>query len=446
MLETMDAHTPYPDLPEGYRMTELGPLPEEWQVVRLGEVFSLAPRKQREQVVKDEATYRLVTVRLYAKGLTLRSVQRGKDIGTKKLYMVREGDFIFSKIDARNGAWGFVGKDLDASFVSGDFPILTLKRESADQDFLMFCLSRSSTWGVLRQVAVGTTNRRRVQPRDLLSAFPIPLPPLPEQRAIAHVLRTVQAAREATERVIAAARELKKSLMRHLFTWGPVPLNETERVPTQETEIGTLPAHWKVVRVGDLGEIVTGTTPSTKKPEYYGGLHMFISPGDLGNSMYVERTVKYLSQAGLTVSRPLPKDAVLVVCIGATIGKVGMTPCDNCATNQQINAIIVNKRVNPHYLYFALSHRASELPLLAGRAAVPIVNKSNFSNFLVPLPPLSEQQEIARILRSVDEKIRAEEAYRDALGGLFKTLLHQLMTAQIRLPAGIIQLFAEVTE
>ena len=60
-----------------FKMTELGPLPEEWEVVQLGEVFSIVPKKQRERVIKDTQTYRLVTVRLYAKGLTLRSEQKG---------------------------------------------------------------------------------------------------------------------------------------------------------------------------------------------------------------------------------------------------------------------------------------------------------------------------------------------------------------------------------
>jgi type I restriction enzyme S subunit len=94
-----------------------------------------------------------------------------------------------------------------------------------------------------------------------------------------------------------------------------------------------------------------------------------------------KKTEKYLSEDGISVSRLLPKDTVLVVCIGATIGKTALTWAEKSATNQQINAILPNEKVVPHFLYYSLRFKANELPTLAGRAAIPIVNKSNFSKF-----------------------------------------------------------------
>jgi len=237
-----------------FKDTELGPLPEEWQVVRLGEVFLPVNKKEREQKILDHETYRLLTVRLYAKGICLRGEETGAHIGTKILYKTKVGDFVFSKIDARNGAWGFVPEELAGALVSGDFPILSLNFLKADKSFIEFLMSQASIWEPLQHLSVGSTNRRRLQTADLLS-INIPLPPLPEQRAIAYVLRTVQEAKRATERVIAALRDLKKSLMRHLFTYGPVPISDVgaqHAAPLQDTEIGPIPAHWQVVRLGDL--------------------------------------------------------------------------------------------------------------------------------------------------------------------------------------------------
>ncbi len=87
---------------------------------------------------------------------------------------------------------------------------------------------------------------------DSLSKIIIPLPPLPEQHAIATTLRTVQEAKEKTDAVIAATKALKAAMMKHLFTYGPVPPEDAERVALRETGIGPVPEDWEIRTVNEL--------------------------------------------------------------------------------------------------------------------------------------------------------------------------------------------------
>lgn len=431
------------DLPEGYRMTGLGPLPEEWKAVKLGDIFIPVSKKEREQKVLPNTDLRLLTVRLHAKGIVLRPPS---SIGVKseKLYKVKEGDFVFSKIDARNGAWGFVGKELEGALVSGDFPILRLNRELADQAFVALWLSRPSTWTTLRSLSTGTTNRRRTQTRDLLAALSIPLPPLPEQRAIAHVLRAVQEAKEAAERVLSAARALKKSLMRHLFTYGPVPVDRTDQVPMQETELGPLPAHWRVVRLGEVAEIKLGRTPPRQEGRYWQrGEIPWVSIADLNNGVTTETKEKISQEAFEEVfnSSFIPV-GTLLLSFKLTIGKVGILGLP-AVHNEAIASIFpYGGKVIRDYLFFLFQSMDFDA-LLDSYVKGKTLNKQKLLLLPIPLPPPEEQQEIARILQAVDEKIRAEEERKEALERLFRSLLHHLMTAKVRLPKAFVERFAE---
>ncbi len=419
------------DLPAGFKMTELGPLPEEWKVVHLSEVFVPVDKKERLVRIQAGKVYKTLTVKLYAKGITLREEIDGAKIGTAVLYRTEPNDFVFSKIDARNGAWGFVPDELGGSLVSGDFPILQLIDTLADRDFIALCLSRPNTWEPLRDIAVGTTNRRRVQVQELLR-ISIPLPPLPEQRAIAHVLRTVQRAKEATERVIQATRELKKSLMRYLFTYGPVSVEEAESVPLKETEIGLVPEHWDVVKLGDVAKTASGGTPSRKNPEYFGGKIHWVKSGELNDSL-VSCTEETLTEMGIINSnaRVFPKGTLLIAMYGATAGKVGILECE-AASNQAVCAVFPQKILSSNFLFYVFMYRRSKLLSERYGGAQPNISQTVIKAFNIPLPPLHEQHEIVRILQAVDKKLQAEEARKQALEALFKTLLNNLMTGKIR--------------
>jgi len=387
--------------------------------------------------INDCETYRLVTVKLYAKGVVLRSVTRGDKIGTKILYKVEEGDFVFSKIDLRNGAWGFVPLELAGALVSGDFPIIRIDQTAVWQDYLTYYLSQPYTWEPFRAVSVGTTGRRRARP-DAVMTLPIPLPPLPEQRAIAHVLRTVQRAKEATEGVIAALRELKKSLMQHLFTYGTVPVTERERVALQESEIGPLPAHWRVVR---LGEVVTrafgGGTPSTSNPDFWGGTIPWTTSAVIQNDdVELCAFQRRITEEGLrNSSTSLAPKGSLLVGTRVGVGKAAVATFD-VAISQDLTALILDQHVDAYFVAYLLKSRWYQSWFENNKRGATIkgVPRQDLLKLPIPLPPLDEQREIARMLQAVDAKIAAEQARRAALEELFKTLLHELMSGRLRLP------------
>jgi type I restriction enzyme S subunit len=134
---------------------------------------------------------------------------------------------------------------------------------------------------------------------------------------------------------------------------------------------------WQSLRIRDIGNVVTGRTPSTKHEEFYGGDYNLISPADLDNGKYVLTAHKKLSYLGFSECRSLPKDTVLVDCIG-NVGKLGMVFDERSATNQQINAIICNENNDPHFIYYCLYGNRIGLQGAADKTTLPIINKTNF--------------------------------------------------------------------
>jgi type I restriction enzyme, S subunit len=230
------------------------------------------------------------------------------------------------------------------------------------------------------------------------------------------------------ERLLALTAELKKALLHKLFTEG------LRGEPQKQTEIGPVPESWEVVKIGSLGKVVTGTTPKTAVHEYYTPPEVdFIAPADLGQTRYICSSEKKISLRGLEVVRGLPKDAVMCVCIGSSIGKVGMTSKDASATNQQINSIICNERNDPTFVYYLLSYLAEYWRGFATFGPVPILSKGAFEAINIVVPPTKDEEtEITESFRALDAKAEVQMRKQVLLTDLFRTLLHQLMTAQIR--------------
>ncbi|WP_437440393.1 restriction endonuclease subunit S [Paraprevotella clara] len=149
--------------------------------------------------------------------------------------------------------------------------------------------------------------------------------------------------------------------------------------------------------MGEVGEVITGSTPSKDIAEYYGGDIPFYKPTDLDLGINTNSASDTLTIEGYNLSRKLPAGSILVTCIGATIGKTGLISTEG-ACNQQINAIIPSSLITSTFLYYSCisEYFQKEIRNHASATTLPILNKNNFTKLLIPLPPLSEQQRIVK--------------------------------------------------
>lgn len=240
-----------------------------------------------------------------------------------------------------------------------------------------------------------------------------------EQQKIADCLSSVDALIAAQARKVDALKTHKKGLMQQLFP------TEGETQPRLRFPEFQDAGEWEIKSIGELGEVVTGNTPSTAKPEYYGGDRLFVSPADISDNRFIGQTKTTLTEPGFRETRPIKANSILFVCIGSTIGKIAQN-LHECATNQQINSVMPSTKNSDGFVYYALIGIADKISNLAGRQAVPIVNKSLFSSVELAIPNLPEQKLIAECLTALDEAVFAQTQELDTFKTHKKALMQQL--------------------
>ena len=164
-----------------------------------------------------------------------------------------------------------------------------------------------------------------------------------------------------------------------------------------------IPENWCWTRIKHVSDVVTGSTPSKKHAEYYGGDFPFFKPADLEAGDNVVEATEYLSEEGKNVSRIIPKLSTAVCCIGS-IGKTGLIRVEG-TTNQQINSMI--PKINPLYLYYYSKSNVfiEELWNKSTATTISLVNKKNMETNTIPLAPLAEQKRIVEQIESLFSKL-----------------------------------------
>ncbi len=177
------------------------------------------------------------------------------------------------------------------------------------------------------------------------------------------------------------------------------------------------------MQISDLGIIITGKTPSTKKTENWGGRIPFVTPKDIQITKHIFKTDRYISEKGLSFVQGsmIPKDAICVSCIG-NLGYVGKTT-QKCVSNQQINSIIVSQDHNPDYVFYLMKWLWQFFKNYEGQStALSILNKTQFSQIEIPQKTRQEENAISKILSAIDDKIELNEEINKNLADQIRTL------------------------
>lgn len=172
-----------------------------------------------------------------------------------------------------------------------------------------------------------------------------------------------------------------------------------------------LPKNWVSTELRSVARIVTGNTPKKSENKYYGKDFLWVKPGDLNEKTYIEDTEEKLSKLGFEASRLVPKESVLVTCIG-NLGRVGIAS-EDLATNQQINSIVIEHNlINKKFMYYSSLILKKWLVENSTSTTISMVNKSNFEMAPFLFPPLPEQE---RIVAKLDALFAQHVAMKKAL-------------------------------
>jgi type I restriction enzyme S subunit len=408
---------------EEFKMTELGLLPKEWQVNRLTDAAQiimgqsppgssyngsgngmpfLQGKAEFGNLFPKHVKYTTQPLKIGSKGSVLMSVR------------APVGDVNIADIDY------CIGRGLASIFLrkgNNTYLFYSLTYRKAD-------IEKEGTGSTFKAI-----NKTKVED------FKIALPPLPEQEEIAAVLSTVQKAKEKTEAVIKATNELKKSLMKHLFAYGPVPLAETANVPLKETEIGLVPKGWDVLRLGDVaGNLIGGGTPSTSRSDYWGGeIHWTTSKRIDG--IHIFDGEKRITPKGLEESSThlIPKGN-LIIGTRVGVGKVAINEVDMAISQDLTGAFIDKSKYIIEFLAYQICtdevQRVFEKCMRG--TTIKGIPRDELAKILLKIPPVHIQKQIADLMSALDKKIEADENRSKALEDLFQTLLSNLMTGKIR--------------
>lgn len=363
-----------------------------WHSVPLRNVLV---RSTRTITLEPNASYREVKVRMNGKGVVERRVVKGSEIASDSRFIVKAGQFIISRIDARHGASGLIPEELEGAVVTNDFPVFDVKKDQLNPQFFGWMTKAAPFIELCRLASEGTTNRVRLVEQRFMS-LPVALPSLPEQLRIVMQIETLaNKSREAgylRELAVSELKVFERSASRRVFErlrGQPVPLESICAAIIDN--LHSTPDY--------SGE---GVVPCIRSPDVGYGTLDLEGARKTSEQEYARRTVR---------GEPQPDDIVLVREGGGT-GKCALvTSGQRFSLGQRVMMLRPDKgKVHPKFLLHQLLSPVIQidhiLELLKGSAS-PHLNIGALRRFPFILPPLATQDEVVQELDDFQRKVGA---------------------------------------
>lgn len=421
-------------------------IPEEWEVVKLGEVvkFQRGYSYRSADISETKTRIRFITINdIEKEGGLKRNAER---IYLKESMQIRDqhilfpGDVLIANTDMTKGF--IIGAPLlitpellmeDGILVySMDLTKLIFDKKTLDSYFLFYLLS----WPKIRTIMKTFSQGVNVQHlnHNLAKTLNFPLPPLEEQKKIAEVLRSIDDAVQAVEESIEKLERIKKGAMEQLLTKG-IGHARFKEVELNGRKV-KIPEEWKVVKLGEVAEIRRGASPRPKgDPRYFGGDIPWIKISDVSKykrGLYLLNTDDTVTEEGKNKSVYCP-DGTLIVSNSGTIGEPAIiqTGKGGCIHDGFVSVNPI-KDIDKIFLYYFFEAKKAEFHLKAQRGTQGNMNTKLWKETKLPLPPLEEQKKIAEILRTIDDAIEIKRQKKEKLERMKKVVMEKLLTGEVR--------------
>ena len=410
------------------------PLPETWTASSIGKVVAKAkqhdPRKNPDDVFQyvDVSAVSNTSFKITSATPTL-----GSEAPSRARKAIETDDVLFATVRPTLKRIALVSPELDGAIASTGYCVLRCDRGKAEPGFLYLFLITDHFNSRMAGLERGASYPA-VRESDVTASW-FPLPPLPEQKKIVHILSTVQRAIEDQERIIQTTTELKKALIHKLFTEG------LRGEPQKQTAIGPVPESWAMMELATLLREPLRNGHSAKATTDEGGIRTLTLTAVTQREFSIENTKvtcadphrvrdMWLKSGDIFIERANTADYVGLAALYEGDEDFAIFP--DLLIRVRVETAKILPKVLIEWLLAEPCRRYYKKNARSTAGNFPKIDQGTVKKTLTPVPSTDEQAELESSFQALDQKLRHHKERKEALQDLFRTLLHELMTAKTR--------------